>query len=74
MALNRRDDIFMLQVRLFLLAQARWKKEIVECEKIFEQYDINDYIKTSYEEFHVQGDEANILDIEEYLRRKGVTI
>lgn len=74
MSLNRIDDIFMLQVRLFMLAQTRWEKDIVECEKIFEKYEVNDYIKTSYEKFHVQGDEANILDIEEYLRRKGANI
>ncbi len=74
MSLNRVDDIFMLQVRLFMLAQKRWNKDVVECERIFEEYEINDYIKTSYEDFHVQGDEASILDIEEYLRRKGANI
>ena len=74
MALNRIDDIFMLQVRLFRLAQLKWKKDVFECERIFEKYQINDYIKTCYEEFHVQGDDANIRDIEEYLHRKGATI
>ena len=74
MALNRKDDLFMLQVRLFRLAQIRWDKEAVECEKIFDEYDVNDYIETCYEEYHVQGYEANIDDIEKYLRGKGAKI
>lgn len=71
MGLNRKDDLFMLQVRLFRLAQLRWGKTAVECEKIFEKYDINNYIETCYEEYHVQGDESNLDDIEHYLSRKG---
>ncbi len=74
MALNRRDDLFMLQVRLFRLAQIRWDKEAAACEAIFDKYEVNDYIKTCYEEYHVQGDEANIDDIEKYLRSKGADI
>ncbi|MBO4458948.1 MAG: DUF3791 domain-containing protein [Butyrivibrio sp.] len=74
MALNRKDDLFMLQVRLFRLAQIRWDKNVAECEQIFDKYELNDYIETCYEEYHVQGDEANLDDIEGYLRRKGVAI
>ena len=32
MALNYSDDLFMLQVRLFRLAQSRWDKTTDECE------------------------------------------
>lgn len=38
MGFNRRDDLFMLQVRLFRLAQIRWDKKADECEEIFEKY------------------------------------
>ena len=52
-----------------------WEREELErAFAIFEKYEVNDYIKTSYEEYHVQGNEANMLDIEEYLRRKGANI
>ncbi|WP_034445777.1 DUF3791 domain-containing protein [Butyrivibrio sp. AE2032] len=74
MGLNYQDDLFMLQVRLFRLAQIRWDKTVAECENIFNTYGINEYIKECYEFFHVQGDEANIADIESYLRGKGFTI
>ena len=74
MALNYRDDLFMLQVRLFRLAQIRWNKNAADCEEIFNKYEVNDYIKTCYEEYHVQGDEANIMDVEKYLHGKGANI
>ena len=74
MGLNKRDDIFMLQVRLFRLAQLKWDKSAEECEKLFKKYDLNEYIETCYEEYHVQGDEANLADLEHYLKVKGLSI
>lgn len=74
MGLNKRDDIFMLQVRLFRLAQLKWDKSAGECEQIFKKYELNEYIETCYEEYHVQGDEANLADLEHYLKVKGLSI
>ena len=71
MGLDYKDDLFMLQVRLFRMAQLRWNISAEECDRIFNEYNINDYIKTCYEEYHVQGDEANFADIEKYLGSKG---
>ncbi len=74
MGFNKRDDIFMLQVRLFRLAQLKWNKSAEECEQIFKKYELNEYIETCYEEYHVQGDEANLADLEHYLKVKGLSI
>lgn len=74
MAFNHEDNLFFMQVRLFRLAQIRWKKEVADCEDIFDKYEVNDYIETCYEEYHAQGDEANLDDIEKYLYNKGVNI
>ena len=74
MGLNKRDDIFMLQVRLFRLAQLKWDKSAEECEQLFKKYDLNEYIETCYEEYHVQGDEANLADLEHHLNVKGLSI
>ncbi len=74
MGLNKRDDIFMLQVRLFRLAQLKWDKSAEECEQIFKKYELNEYIETCYEEYHVQGDEANLADLGHYLKVKGLSI
>lgn len=72
--MNQKDDVFLIQIRLFRLAQQRWRKTAEECEEIFRKNDINGYIETCYEEYHVQGDEANLDDVEAYLRNKGVKI
>ena len=37
MGLIKRDDIFMIQVRLFRLAQLKWEKTVEECEQIFKK-------------------------------------
>ena len=74
MGLNKRDDIFMIQVRLFRLAQLKWDKSAEECEQLFKKYELNEYIETCYEEYHVQGDEANLEDLEHYLKMKGLSI
>ena len=63
-----------MQVRLFRLAEKKWKKSTLECAEIFDKYDVDDYISGCYEIFHVQGDEANSDDIDEYLRRKGCAV
>ena len=72
--MKKNKDLLLIQVRLFRLAQLRWDKNESECDEIFKKYDVNDYISTCYEEYHVQGDEANIEDIERYLSRKGCII
>lgn len=69
---GRIDDIFMLQVRLFRLAQLKWNLTPEECDRIFRKYSINSYIETCYEEYHVQGDEANLHDIESYIENRKV--
>ena len=66
-AQNKKDDIFMLQVRLFRLAQIEWNLSAEECDRLFKKYDIPEYIETCYEEYHVQGDEANLNDIRKYI-------
>ena len=74
MALNKKDDLFMIQVRLFRLAQIRWNMNTTECERMYDDYKVNDYIATCYEEYHVRGDGANIDNIEKYLSGKGVKL
>ncbi len=61
-----------MQIRLFRYACKRWNRTNTECADIFDQNGVDEYITESYEIFHVQGDEANIEDIENYLTAKGV--
>ena len=74
MCREKKKDLFMLQVRLFRQAQIQWDLTARECSRLFNQHGVNDYIKTCYEFYHIQGDEANLADIKQYLCNKGVKL
>lgn len=71
---QKQKDIYMLQVRLFRLAQLKWNLSANECSELFNRHDIFNYIETCYEFFHVQGDDANLEDIRVFLSKKGVSL
>ena len=66
------NEIIHMQVRLFRLAQKRWKTSVERCAQVFDDLRIDQYIEDLYELFHVQGDEANLAEINDYLKRNGV--
>ena len=66
------NEIIPMQVRMFRLAQKRWKTSIERCAQIFDDMKIDQYIEDLYELFHVQGDDANLEEINDYLKRNGV--
>lgn len=68
------NDILHMQVRIFRLACKKWNKTGKECAEIFDSNKVDDYISEAYEFFHVQGDEADLDDIEYYLRGRGVSV
>ena len=71
---KQEDDLFLIQIHLFRLAQSKWNLDEEKCSELFNKYKIYDYIETCYEFFHVQGDEANLNDIENYLKNNGAKI
>ena len=71
---KQEDDLFLIQIRLFRLAQSKWDLDEEKCSELFNKYKIYDYIETCYEFFHVQGDDANLNDIENYLKNNGAKI
>lgn len=74
MCRSKNTDLFMLQVRLFRLAQIKWDLSAEECSRLFKKHAVNEYIKDCYEFYHIQGDETNLSDIKQYLHNKGVNI
>ncbi|MBR0092043.1 MAG: DUF3791 domain-containing protein [Lachnospiraceae bacterium] len=56
------------------MALKKWKVSIERCNEIFDMLQIDNYIRDVYGIFHVQGDEANLLEIDEYRKAKGVEI
>ena len=68
------NEIQHMQVRLFEKAWKKWKISLEKCADIFDRYDLDGYISDMYEFFHVQGDDANIEELEEHLAQLGVSI
>lgn len=68
------DEILFMQTRLLRLAHEKWQKTNAECARIFEKYNVYEYIRKLYDLFHVQGDDANFEEIESYLKSKGAIL
>jgi len=68
---DAREELFFIQVRLFRQFQVERGLTAGEAEAVFKRYDVFEYIETCYEEYHVQGDDADMEDIYRYLTRKG---
>lgn len=71
MTAEQEEDLYQIQVRLFRLFQLNENISMAECSKIFKKYDVYSYIETCYEIYHMQGDEANLTDIKNYLNAQG---
>ena len=72
--MDKNRDLLFLQTRLLRLASLRWGISLRECADIFQKYSVFDYIKDLYGIFHVQGDEADLLDVTEYIKIKGANV
>ena len=72
--MDRKDEMILIQVRLLRLAAKTWHKDMPEVAKLFSQFKVYDFMQDMYEEFHVQGDPANLNEVEAYLRNQGVQI
>lgn len=63
-----------MKVRLFRLAQKRWNMNFEQVSELFNRYHLYDAIDELYEEFHVQGDGANLDELREIIEKQGGTI
>lgn len=69
--MTQRREITFMQVRLTRLAALRWSLTLPEAVSLFVKHGVYDYIRECHGLLHVQGDLANLEDIEDYLRRRG---
>ena len=72
--MDRKDEMILIQVRLLRLAAKTWHKEMPEVAKLFSQFKVYNFMQDMYEEFHVQGDSANLNEVETFLRSQGVQL
>lgn len=68
--MDAKNEMILLQVRLFRLAMESWKKNQQEVALLFRKNGVYKFISDMYEEFHVQGDDANLREIETFLKGK----
>ena len=72
--MDEKEQILYMQARLSRTASEKWGKSMAEVMTVFVKYKVLEYIEDSYEIFHVQGDEANFDDIENYLLNRGASL
>ena len=72
--MDRKDEMILIQVRLLRLAAKTWHKEMPEVAKLFSQFKVYDFMQDMYEEVHVQGDSANLNEVETYLKSQGAQL
>lgn len=72
--MNRSDEIILMQVRLVRLAVKTWNKSMPEVAELFSSNGVYSFIREMYEEFHVQGDVANLEEVGVFLKNKGIAV
>lgn len=70
--MGEKQQIIYMQTRIIRRASEEWKKSMEEISEIFTRYNVLQYIEQCFDMFHMEGDEAILADIEEYLKNKGM--
>ena len=65
------DRILYMQVDMSFHLQKRWGVTPVEFVELDLKYGILDFIRISYEPFHLTGDEGIIEEIEQFILEQG---
>lgn len=69
--MGEKQQIIYMQARIIRLASEKWNMPIEKLTETFTKYKVLQYIEKCFGVFHVQGDEAVLEDIENYLKIKG---
>ncbi len=72
--MSEKTQILFMQTRLLRLAAEHWNATITKVNEIFAGYGVFKFIEECFDEFHTEGDEAVLYDIEQLLRNKGAEV
>lgn len=72
--MSEKSQILFMQTRLIRLASEKWNTTVVKSNEVFARYNVFKFIEDCFGEFHTEGDEAVLDDIEQLLRSKEVDI
>lgn len=70
--MGEKRQILYMQARMLRQAAEKWDISMEDVTKIFVKYGVLQYIEECYGIFHVQGDEAILEDIGQYLKNRGI--
>lgn len=68
--MKERQQLLYMKLRLTRLASEKWQKNIGEVSKDFLNLGIYEYISNNYDLFHIQGDQAILEDICNFIKVK----
>lgn len=69
--MSERSQMIHMLVRIARLASERWRMTLAQAATILGAFDAFGYISRNFGLFHMEGDEAVLDDVEEYLIAKG---
>lgn len=69
--MSERRQITHMQVRMVRMAMERWHLSVGEVARLFQQYQVFEYIRDCFGIFHMEGDEAVWEEIVPYLKVRG---
>lgn len=72
--MNENQQITYMQARLVRLASEEWDMSIKAVASLFAEFGVLSYIRECFGIFHVEGDNAVLDDIVDYLHNKGVDV
>ena len=68
------EDIqaLFMQARIVRLACLRWNISMRQVVDLFSRHGVLEYVRDCFDYFHMEGDEAVLDDVTEYLAARGV--
>lgn len=65
------DQVLYMQIRMFNKLRDRLNISIDECNKLYDKYEIDEFILKMFDLFHMSGDEYIINEIVKYIKYRG---
>ena len=69
--MNENQQILLMQIRLLRAVARKYSLSLKQAVEVFKSNDVLHFIREGFGIFHVEGDDAVLEDVEEYLRSKG---
>lgn len=69
--MSEERQITFMQARISQMASQRWGASLRQVMTLFCEHGVLEYIEDCFDYFHMEGDEAVLSDVADYLRKRG---